>query len=146
MNYYSKVNSTLPLTTEGESPLYYSSFTTNILLGHWPDHTEIISLAPMGTRQVAHGLTWSASSVQFDSCQQTWIESCEWAGTPLCTCLFYNPTTIASLAPLSMGFPRQEYCGGLPLSSPVNLPDQGSNPHLLHCRQILYQWATREAH
>ena len=22
---------------------------------------------------------------------------------------------------------------------------QGSNPHLLHCRQILYTWATREA-
>ena len=22
---------------------------------------------------------------------------------------------------------------------------QGSNPHLLHCRQILYHWATREA-
>ena len=25
-------------------------------------------------------------------------------------------------------------------------PNQGSNPHLLHCRQILYCWATREAH
>ena len=24
--------------------------------------------------------------------------------------------------------------------------DQGSNPHRLHCRQILYLWATREAH
>ena len=24
-------------------------------------------------------------------------------------------------------------------------PTQGSNPGLLHCRQILYQWATREA-
>ena len=25
-------------------------------------------------------------------------------------------------------------------------PTQGSNPGLLHCRQILYSWATREAH
>ena len=25
-------------------------------------------------------------------------------------------------------------------------PTQGSNPRLLHCRQILYHWATREAH
>ena len=25
-------------------------------------------------------------------------------------------------------------------------PTQGSNPGLLHCRQILYHWATREAH
>ena len=24
-------------------------------------------------------------------------------------------------------------------------PTQGSNPHLLHCRRILYRWATREA-
>ena len=25
-------------------------------------------------------------------------------------------------------------------------PTQGSDPDLLHCRQILYRWATREAH
>ena len=35
-------------------------------------------------------------------------------------------------APLSMGFPRQEYLSGLPLPSPGIFPTQGSNPHLLH--------------
>ena len=34
-------------------------------------------------------------------------------------------------APLSMGFPRQEYWSGLPFPSPGIFPTQGSNPHLL---------------
>ena len=31
-------------------------------------------------------------------------------------------------APLSMGFPRQEYRSGLPFPSPGNLPDPGTDP------------------
>jgi len=37
-----------------------------------------------------------------------------------------------------MGFSRQEYWRGLPFPHPVIFPTQGSNPGLLHCRQILY--------
>ena len=33
------------------------------------------------------------------------------------------PWTIAHKAPLSMGFPRQEYWNGLPFPSPEDLPD-----------------------
>ena len=33
--------------------------------------------------------------------------------------------TVALQAPLSMGFPRQEYWSGLPLPSPGDLPDPG---------------------
>ena len=33
--------------------------------------------------------------------------------------------TIARKAPLSMGFSKQEYCSGLPCSSPGDLPDSG---------------------
>ena len=36
--------------------------------------------------------------------------------------------TIASRAPLSMGFPRQEYWIGLPFPSPGDLPDSGIEP------------------
>ena len=43
-----------------------------------------------------------------------------------------TPRTIAHQAPLSMGFPRQEYWSGLPFPSPGDLPNPGSNPHLLH--------------
>ena len=35
-------------------------------------------------------------------------------------------------APLSLGFPRQEYWGGLPFPPPGDLPDPGIFPHLLH--------------
>ena len=38
-----------------------------------------------------------------------------------------------------MGFSRQEYWSGLPFPSAGDLPIQGLNPGLLHCRQILYQ-------
>ena len=59
--------------------------------------------------------------------------------------MFATLWTAAHQAPLSMGFSRQKYWSGLPYPPPWDLPDQGSNLHLLHCREILYHWATREA-
>ena len=38
------------------------------------------------------------------------------------------PQTAAHQAPLSMGFPRQESCCGLPFPSPGDLPDPGIKP------------------
>ena len=54
--------------------------------------------------------------------------------------LFATPWTVTHQAPLSMGFSRQEYCRELPFTSPRDLPD----PRILHCRWILYHWATRK--
>ena len=51
-----------------------------------------------------------------------------------------------SQAPLSMGFSRQEYWSGFLCPLPGDLPTQKSNLCFLHCRWILYQWATEEAH
>ena len=42
--------------------------------------------------------------------------------------LFATPWTVAHQAPLSMGFPRQEYWSGLPFPSPGDLPDPGIGP------------------
>ena len=59
-----------------------------------------------------------------------------------------TPQTAAQQAPLSMGFPRQEYWNRLPFPSPGDLPYPRIEPHLpslLLCRQILYPWATEEA-
>jgi len=42
--------------------------------------------------------------------------------------LFATPGTVAHQAPLSMGFPRQEYWSGLPFPSPGNLPDLRIEP------------------
>ena len=39
-----------------------------------------------------------------------------------------NPWTVAHQAPLSMGFPRQEYWSGLSFPSPGDLPDPGIEP------------------
>ena len=38
---------------------------------------------------------------------------------------FVAPWTVACQAPLSMGFPKQEYWSGLPFLSPGDLPDSG---------------------
>ena len=39
-----------------------------------------------------------------------------------------TPRTVACQASLSMGFPRQEYCSGLPFPSPGDLPNPGMKP------------------
>ena len=41
---------------------------------------------------------------------------------------FAAPWTVALWALLSVGFFRQEYCSGLPFSSPGNLPDPEIKP------------------
>ena len=46
--------------------------------------------------------------------------------------------TVALQAPLSMGFSRQEYWGGLPCPPPGDLPNPGIKPCLQHCRWFFY--------
>ena len=65
-----------------------------------------------------------------------------------CVLLFVTLWTVAHQAPLSMGSSRQEYWVGCHALLQGIFPTQGSNPHLqhlLHCRRILHDWATREA-
>ena len=50
-------------------------------------------------------------------CMYVCVLSCVW--------FFATPWTIACLAPLSMGFPRQEYWSGLPFPPLEDLPDPG---------------------
>ena len=42
--------------------------------------------------------------------------------------LFATPWTLAHQAPLSVGFPRQEYWSGLPFPPPGDLPNSGTEP------------------
>ena len=44
---------------------------------------------------------------------------------------FLTPWTVARQAPLSMGFPRQEYWSGLPFPSPGDLSNPGVKPEVL---------------
>ena len=41
---------------------------------------------------------------------------------------FATTWTVAHQAPVFIGFPRQEYCSGLPFPSPGDLPDPGIEP------------------
>ena len=45
-----------------------------------------------------------------------------------CVQLFVTPWTVVHMAPLSKGFPRQEFCSRLPFPSPGNLPYPGIEP------------------
>ena len=52
---------------------------------------------------------------------------CHCSFTKLCL-TFATPWTVAHQAPLSMGFPRQEYWSGLPFPIPGDLPDPEVEP------------------
>ena len=43
---------------------------------------------------------------------------------------FATPWTVARQAPLSLGFPRQEYWSGLPFPLPGDLPNPGIEPEV----------------
>ena len=45
-----------------------------------------------------------------------------------CVGLFVPPWTVSQQAPLSMGYPRQEYWTGLPFPPPGDLSDPGIEP------------------
>ena len=63
-----------------------------------------------------------------------------------CAWLFATPRTVAHQASLSVGFSKKEYWSGLPFPFQGIFLTQGLNPGLclLHCRWILYHWATRQ--
>ena len=70
-----------------------------------------------------------------------WLLCCVW--------LSATPWTVAHQAPLSTGFPTQEYWSGLPFSPPQESSWPRDQTHI-SCvsstvRQILYHWPTREA-
>ena len=75
---------------------------------------------------------------------------CVWVYAQLCPtlCSPIDCSLPACQASLSKAFPWQEYWNVLPFPPPWDLPNSGIKPmspiHLLHCRWILYHWATRE--
>ena len=62
-----------------------------------------------------------------------------------CIWLFVISWTVAHQAPLPMNFPGTNTAMGFHFLLQSIFPTQGLNPGLLHCRQILYHIATREA-
>ena len=59
--------------------------------------------------------------------------------------LFETPWTVAHLAPLPIGFSRQEYWSGLPFPSPRDLQDQGIEPMSLLSPELAGRFFTTSA-
>ena len=57
-------------------------------------------------------------------------------------CLFVTPWTVAHQAPLSLGFPMQEYWSGLPFPSPGDLPNPGIEPASPVCPALVGRFFT----
>ena len=109
-----------------------ASWTRNIsYLGTISLKCKHQSLFPMRTQWTE----WTWKSTNKEASLWVWVQCAK----AIQSCwLFVTLWTVALQAPLSMGFSRQEYWSGLSCSSTGDLPDQGSNLHLQHCRQILY--------
>ena len=90
------------------------------------------------TKGVSQGLSWMLIQQHRHYC------CCCPAAKSCLTLWSPRAVGVACQAPLSMGFPRQEYWGGCHFLLQGIFPTQGSNPCLLHCRWILHCWATRE--
>ena len=76
----------------------------------------------------------------------SWEDCC--LVTKSCPTFLLSPWTAAQQAPLSIGFPRKTTGVGCHFLLQGIFLTQGSNLcflSLLHCRWILYHWATREA-
>ena len=58
---------------------------------------------------------------------------------------FATPWAVAHQAPLSMGFPRQEYWSALPFPPPGDLPDPGIKPVSLASSVLTGGFFTTEA-
>ena len=56
-----------------------------------------------------------------------------------------DPVACSPPGPLSVRLPRREYRSGLPCPPPGDLPNEGSNPRLLYCRQVLHHLSRQEA-
>ena len=100
-----------------------------------PEHSAVVNTVCPQEKLVNQCLAWS----------RTWLKQLSSSSRSLLeyycvhVCLLVSsatPWTVAHLAPLSMGFPRQEYWSRLPVPSPGDFPNRGIEPapSALACR------------
>ena len=99
--------------------------------------------SPPPSINISASYTWLYSHWSFTE-KELLNETRVWNGSLHCVSCWVvsdsvTPWTVARQAPMSMGFPRQEYGSGLPFPFPGDIfLTMGSNPGLPHCRQFLY--------
>ena len=134
------------------SSTQYSGFSNKVYLPCFMkvELFYLLSLFSSHRRTVLTFLAVNFSSFKQSSCKSvSWISS---TANSLIVCVLVTqscPTlcnsTDCSLPASSVhGILQQEYWSGLPLPSPEDLPDPGTDPGLLLCRQILYHLSYRE--
>ena len=120
-----------------------------VYLSHWvSNRIGVIFYSSYSVWGMAHCIQWgqghdlfcrllfSELSLPIGSLNNCWmnqVNNLDWISSSFhvvvqllsCLWLFVTPWTAACQAPLSMGFPRQEYWSGLPIPSPADLPDPG---------------------
>ena len=91
--------------------------TQVFLLGKSHGQRSLVGYSPWGHKRVKHN--WATKHVHMHS-EPVKSLSHVW--------LFASPWTVAHQAPPPMGISRQEYWRGVPLPSPGDLPDPGTEP------------------
>ena len=125
------------------------SVMSDSLRSHWLQHARLPcpSPTPRAYSNSCPSSRWchpttSSSVVPFSSCPQSFPASGSFQMSQLFTSGGQSIGVSVYQAPLSMGFPRQEYRGGLPFPSLRDLPNPRLEHmylwHLLHCRQIIF--------
>ena len=107
-----------------------SNFTTAMRLSLWTSYLPAMC-SQFPHLKSALNTSWLLDELAFEG-----VIECKC----LCSVMFDSAIlrTVAQQAPLSIGFSQQEYWSGLSCPPPRDLPNLGSNPHLLHSWQILY--------
>ena len=96
----------------------------------WPKYTHCCHWEwnPCGWLRL---MVWAGMNVEESatgSRTHTFLDVCVHAQSLSPVWLFWDPWAKACQAPLSMGFPRQEYWSRLPFSPPGDVPDPGIEP------------------
>ena len=95
--------------------------------------TELLRLEPL------HHVTWANGQFVYALPSPSLVllrKGNESVSRSVVSCSFVTPWSVARQAPLSMEFSRQQCWNELPFPPPEIFPTQGSNPGLLHCREI----------
>ena len=122
------------------NPLQY------LCLGNSKDRGALVGYRPWGCKRVGCDLE-TRQQQQESIYLPTYVISHQFSSVQLLShvWLFATPWTVACQAPLSMEFPGKNAGVGCQFLLQEIFLTQGLNPCLLHCRQILYCWAIREA-
>ena len=118
-----------PVPTTPLEPWRLQSIVAGINMAYfstelWKDPTSVSRVVKVWTQsRILQDAVGSPGSLR-----SSWVYTLLLFSCQVLSDSFATPWTVAHQAPLSMGFPSQEYWSGLPFPSPGDLPDLGIKP------------------